>query len=155
MDNICLFATLQRHENYIFIMQWRVKQDNGPWLWGVLLILSNKHFECRVKFQQTTFWNIFFLIFLEIGFDTSCKFSNLHEVSGRGHPRAFREGEVLRHVRNFREKFWSKFGFLYRFYTFSLLPELKIGRSQPAWKTFSPKSPSRVTPGQVQFSRKK
>ena len=26
-----------------------------------------------------------------------------------GQPRAFRQGEVLRHFQNFREKFWSKF----------------------------------------------
>ena len=40
----------------------------------------------------------------------------------RGHPRAFREGEVLRQFQDFREKFWSKFGFPNIFYTFSLLP---------------------------------
>ena len=32
-----------------------------------------------------------------------------HATEGRVHPRAFREGEVLRHIQDFREKFWSKF----------------------------------------------
>ena len=31
----------------------------------------------------------------------------------------------------FREKFGPNFGFPYMFYTFKLLPQLKIGRSQP------------------------
>ena len=40
---------------------------------------------------------------------------------------------------NFRisgRSFSQKFGFPYTFYTFSLLPQLKIGRSQPALGDF-------------------
>ena len=45
----------------------------------------------------------------------------------RGQPRAFRQGEVLRHFQDFREKFWSKFWIsLYVLYIFTSL------RSQPA-----------------------
>ena len=51
----------------------------------------------------------------------------------RGHPGAFREGEVLQQFQDFREKLLSKFWIsLDIFYTFSFLPQLKIGRSQPA-----------------------
>ena len=50
-------------------------------------------------------------------------------ANSRGQPEAFREGEILRQFQDFREKFWSNFGFPYTFYTFSLLPHLKIGRS--------------------------
>ena len=49
---------------------------------------------------------------------------------------AFREGEVMRQCQDFREKFGFKFEFLYTFYTFLLLPQLKIGRRQPAWGDF-------------------
>ena len=38
----------------------------------------------------------------------------------RGHPGAFREGEVLRPFQDFREKFWSKFWIsLYFLYIFT------------------------------------
>ena len=40
---------------------------------------------------------------------------------------------------NFRilgRSFGPNLGFLYIFYTFSLLPQLNIGRSQPAWADF-------------------
>ena len=38
----------------------------------------------------------------------------------RGHPRAFREGEVLQHIKDFREKVWSKFWIsLYILYIFT------------------------------------
>ena len=40
--------------------------------------------------------------------------------------------ETEKFCEDFREKFWSNFGFPYTFYTFSFLPQLKIGRSQPA-----------------------
>ena len=48
----------------------------------------------------------------------------------RGHP--FRDEEVLQHIQDFSENFGQNFGFTYTFYTFSLLLQLKIGRSQPA-----------------------
>ena len=51
----------------------------------------------------------------------------------RDHPGAFREGEVLRpHFRISGRSFGPNFGFPNTFYTFSLLPQLKTGRSQPA-----------------------
>ena len=41
-------------------------------------------------------------------------------VDPQGHPRAFREGEVLRQFQDFREKFWSKFWIsLYILYIFT------------------------------------
>ena len=40
----------------------------------------------------------------------------------RGHPRAFREGEVLWRFQGFREKFWAKFWIsLYILYIFNSL----------------------------------
>ena len=54
----------------------------------------------------------------------------LYQVS-RGHPGAFREGEVLRQFQDFGEKLWSK-----------LWISLYIFTSP----TFSPKQPSRMTP---------
>ena len=53
-------------------------------------------------------------------------------INTRGHPRTFREGEVLRQFQDLREKFGLNFGFPYTFYIFSLLPQLKIGRGQLA-----------------------
>ena len=50
----------------------------------------------------------------------------------RGQPRVFRQGEVLQHFQDFGEKFGPNFGFLYMFYTFKLLPQLKIERSEAA-----------------------
>ena len=54
-------------------------------------------------------------------------------------------GEVLRHNQDFIEKFWSKFGFPYILYIFtSPLPQ---DREVSQLRDFSPKSPSRITPG--------
>ena len=49
----------------------------------------------------------------------------------RGQPRAFWQGEVLRHFLDFRELFWSIFWISFTFLTLKLLLQLKIGRSQP------------------------
>ena len=45
----------------------------------------------------------------------------------------------------------SDFGFPYAFFTFSLLPQLKIGRSQPVQGDFSPKLSSRMTLGIARY----
>ena len=64
----------------------------------------------------------------------------------RGHPRAVREGEVLRQFQDFREKFWSKFWIsLYILYIFTSLSAQEREVSQLK-ETFSPKSPSKITP---------
>ena len=49
--------------------------------------------------------------------DGNSKFKRAMTI--RGHPRAFREGEVLHQFQDFREKFWSKFWIsLYILYIF-------------------------------------
>ena len=70
----------------------------------------------------------------------------------RGQPRAFRQGEVLRHFLDFTEKFYSKFWiFLYVLYfSFIKTSQLKIGRSQFK-ETFSLESPTRLSPGKDDF----
>ena len=51
---------------------------------------------------------------------THLSICNTSWVSIRGHPRAFREGEVLQQFQDFREKFWSKFWIsLYILYIFT------------------------------------
>ena len=65
----------------------------------------------------------------------------------RGHPGAFREGEVLRQFQDFREKFWSKFRIsLYILYIFTS-PSAQDREVSQLRETFSPKSPSTMTPG--------
>ena len=67
-------------------------------------------------------------------------------VCDRGHPGAFREGEVLQQFQDFREKFWSKFWvFLYFLYIFTS-PSAQDREVSKLRETFSPKSPSRMTP---------
>ena len=67
--------------------------------------------------------------------------------SYRGHPRAFREGEVLRQFQGFRKKFWSKFWIsLYILYIFTS-PSAPQGEVSQLRETFSPKLPSRMTSG--------
>ena len=64
----------------------------------------------------------------------------------RGHPRAFREGEVLRQFQDFREKFWSEFWIsLYILYIFTS-PSTQGREVSQFRETFFPKSPSRMTP---------
>ena len=64
----------------------------------------------------------------------------------RGHPRAFREGEVLQQFQSFREKFWSKFWiYLYILYIFTS-PSAQDRKVSQLRETYSPKSPSRMTP---------
>ena len=59
----------------------------------------------------------------------------------KSHPRALREGEVLRQFQDFREKFWSKFWIsLYILYIFT-----SPSAQSQLRETFSPKSPSRMT----------
>ena len=50
----------------------------------------------------------------------------------KGQSRTFRQGEFCDIFRTLGRTFGPNFGFPYMFYTFSLLPQLKIGRSQPA-----------------------
>ena len=65
----------------------------------------------------------------------------------RGHPEAFREGEVLRQFQDFREKFWSKFWIsLYILYIFTS-PSAQDMEVSQLRETFSPKLPSRMAPG--------
>ena len=65
---------------------------------------------------------------------------------GMGHPGVFREGEVLWQVQDFREKFWSKFRIsLYILYIFTS-PSAQDREVSQLRETFSPKSPSRMTP---------
>ena len=71
---------------------------------------------------------------------------NRFKTIARGHPRAFREGEVLRQFQDFREKFWSKFWIsLYLLYVFTS-PSAQDREVCQLRETFSPRLPSRMTP---------
>ena len=64
----------------------------------------------------------------------------------RGRPRAFREGEVLWHIQDFREKFWSKFWIsLYILYIFTS-PSAQDREVSQLREAFSLKLPSKMTP---------
>ena len=55
-------------------------------------------------------------------------------------------GDILFRFSGFREKFKLGFTFLFMFYTFKLLPQLKIGRCMSCRETMSPTSPSSLFP---------
>ena len=67
-------------------------------------------------------------------------------VHFRGHPRAFSEGEVLLQFQDFREKFLSKVWIsLFILYIFTS-PSVQDREVSQLRQTFSPKSPSKMTP---------
>ena len=60
----------------------------------------------------------------------------------RGHPRAFREGEVLRQFQDFRENFWSKFRIsLYILYIFTFPSAQDREKSASLGRLFLPNRP--------------
>ena len=55
-----------------------------------------------------------------------------HNTLSHGSSWSFQRGRFCNNFRISGRSFGQNFGFPYTFYTFSLLPQLKIGRSQPA-----------------------
>ena len=64
------------------------------------------------------------------------------KLFSRGQPRAFRQGEVLRHFQDFREKFWSKFrNSLYVLYIFISPSAQNREKSASLGRLFLPNRP--------------
>ena len=105
------------------------------------------HHQCTAQLLHvtcTTFLEILACIFLyNLFLDIIGLYKKKYQIYSkyRCHPGAFSVGEVLQQFQDFREKFWSKFWISLYIYIFSLLPQLKIGRSAVLGRRFLPNRP--------------
>ena len=78
----------------------------------------------------------------KINFSSMIFFYTIYFNPLRGHPRAFREGEVLQQFQDFREKFWSKFWIsLYILYIFTSPSVQDREKSASLGRLFLPNCP--------------